>query len=197
MANVSSRPTQLCCVIRGFQTAPQFSRRLLLSLLLFGPLLAYADDLTWSTYSYPKFYEAIIATGSEALVYTDDKAPLYVLTRFVIEGSSTEQWTEALELLNTQRKNEPKNAKAWYDRFKTQGDEHCQSDWQVLSESRKTLMFERRSGDCPPFAAQHALYHVLYGKSEVFVFTATRIGEMDTATREGWLGILQSAEIKR
>jgi hypothetical protein len=170
---------------------------LLLSLLLFGPLPAYADDLTWSSYSYPKFSEAIIATGPDALVYTDDKAPLYVFTRFVIEGSSTEQWTESLELLNTQRKNEPKNVKAWYDRFKAEGTEHCQSDWQVLSESRKTLMFERRSGDCPPFAAQHALYRVLYGKNEVFVFTATRIGEMDAATREGWLGLLRSAEIKR
>jgi hypothetical protein len=183
--------------IGGLQKAPQLSRGLLLSLLLLGPLLACADDITWSAHSYPKFYEAIIAAGPEALVYTDDKAPRYVLTRFVIEGSSTEQWTEAMELLNTQRKDEPKNVKAWYDRFKSEGDEHCQSDWQILSESKKALMFERRSGNCPPFAAQHSLYHVLYGKSEVFVFIATRTGEMDAATREGWLGILQSAEIKR
>lgn len=196
MVNFIWRPAPLACVIRDVQRAPQFTRRLLLGLLLFVPVLAYADDITWRTDSYPKFQEAIVATGSEALVYTEDKAPLYVLTRFVIEGSSTEQWTEALELLNTQRKNEPKNVKAWYDRFKAQGDEHCRSDWKILSESRKALLFERRSDDCPSFAAQHTLYHVLYGKSEVFVFIATRIGEMDTATREGWLGILQSAEIK-
>ena len=169
----------------------------ILSLLLFGSSLAHADTATWDYSAYSKFSDAMFKSGSEPIIYTEDKAPLYVLMRFVVDGSSTEDWTEALEVINTQRKNEPKNARAWYGRFKEHAEETCASDWEVIKESKKTLMFERRAAECPPFEAQQALYCVLYGKRDVFVLIATRKNEMDTATREGWLKLLHSAEITR
>ncbi len=86
---------------------------------------------------------------------------------------------------------------AWYERFKAHGDETCESEWQVLKESKKALMFERHSDACEPFEAQHALYNLLYGKREVFLMIATRKGAMDADTRDGWMQLLQTAKVHR
>jgi hypothetical protein len=99
--------------------------------------------------------------------------------------------------MSTQRKNEPKNVKGWYDRFQAQGEKTCSSDWEILKESKKALMFERRVSNCDSFGTQHALYKVLYGKREVFVLIATRKAQMDAGTRDGWIELLKSAKISR
>ena len=163
----------------------------------FGPAGAFADNVTWNYGVYDKFEEAMAARESGPIVYTEDKAPLYVLTRFVIEGESADDWIEALEILNTNRKQEPKDVGMWYERFKAQGEETCPSEWRMLEQSKKALLFERLSHDCDPFEAQHAIYNVLYGKRDVFVFIATRKGEMATETRDGLLKLLRSVKISR
>jgi hypothetical protein len=172
-------------------------RLVLLSLLVIGPVVAHADSVNFDYSAYSKFFDAVFARESGPLIYEEDKAPLYVLQRFIVEGVSTDEWTEALEIMSTQRKNEPENVRGWYDRFQAQGEKTCPGDWEILKESKKELTFERSVNNCDPLGTQHALYKVLYGKREVFVLIATRKAQMDAGTRDGWIDLLKSAEISR
>ena len=172
-------------------------RLVLLCLLVIGPVIAHADSVNFDYSAYSRFSDAMFVRESGPLVYVEDEAPLYVLQRFIVEGASTDEWVEALEIMSTQRKNEPKNVRDWYDRFQAQGEKTCPSDWEILKESKKELTFERRVSSCDPHGTQHALYKVLYGKREVFVLIATRKAQMDAETRDGWIKLLKSAKISR
>lgn len=168
---------------------------LTLLIMLFVPTPAQAERLEWDYSANPSL--ANIATDPEPLIFTKDRAPEYVLTRFIIEGSSAEEWTESLEIMNTWKKNQPKDVSGWYEKFKLQEEASCQSAWEILEELKKSMIFERQSESCPPFAAQHALYRVLYGKRNIFVLIATRKEGMDDETRGSWMSVLESAEVKR
>lgn len=166
---------------------------LILVSVSFSP--AFAEGITWNFSSYAKLGDALMQP--EPIVYTEDKAPVYVLTRFVVEGNSAVDWTESLELLNTNRKNHPKKIEEWYETFKAQGDQNCPSQWQLIAEEKNSLTFERITTGCDGWEDQQALYRVIYGKRDVFTLIATRKGTMDAETREGWLQLLASASLKR
>lgn len=172
--------------------------RLLWFLVLLMPWAgaAQAEGVTYDLSAYPKLAEAILRTDPPPIVYTEDRAPVYVLTRFVVEGTSETEWQEALEVLNTLRKNQPKKLAGWYEKFKAQGEANCPGTWEMLEQSDKRIIFERSTPECPPFPAQQALYGVLYGKKEAFTLIATRKGGMDEATREAWLKVLQSSAVR-
>lgn len=156
-----------------------------------------ADDISWEIGAYPRFYEAIASPDAKPIVYTEDRAPRYVLTRFVIEGESADEWIEAFEILDAQRKGAPRTVEGWYEQFHQQGEQHCPGgNWEVLARGKNSITFERHTLACDGFAEQHALYRVLYGKHEIFSLVATRKGSMDEATRSGWLGVLESARVQ-
>ena len=175
--------------------AVQHRWTLILALVIFVPLSARAERLEWDYSASPKL--EMFITNPDPLIFTQDRAPEFVLTRFIVEGSSAEEWTESLEIMNTWKKNQPRNVSGWYEKFKLQGEETCHSDWKILEESKKSLMFERLSESCPPFGVQHAVYRVLYGKKNIFVLFATRKEGMDDGTRDSWIEVLESADIKR
>lgn len=157
---------------------------------------AQAEGVTYNLAANAKLIEAITRKDPPPIIYTEDRAPAYVLTRFVVEGTSETEWQEALEVLNTLRKNQPKKLAGWYEQFKAQGDANCPGAWEMLEQSEKRIIFERRTEECPPFPAQQALYGVLYGKKNAFTLIATRKGGMDEATREAWLEVLQSSAVR-
>lgn len=153
-----------------------------------------AERLSWEYTGYEKL----------AALFDSDAGPLYgekedrrkYLLRFVIEGDSLEDWTEILEIVSTWRKHEPENVRLWYERFQAQGDETCLSEWTVIDERTDSITFRRTAQNCEGFDDQDALYKVVYGKKKVFALFATIKGEMDDARRDGYLAVLESAEVR-
>ena len=164
-------------------------------------LPVWAQGMSWSYSEYDKF-ESIF--GEEARnqnegylpIYEEDRTPDYYLMRFVLEGPhDSDDWIEALEIINTARSDEPGSLKKWYKVFHANADSKCPSEWTVIEQERKSMLFERLSESCGGFPAQQALYRVLYGKYDVHVLIATRKPSMDDATRDGWLRMLRSAKL--
>jgi hypothetical protein len=169
-----------------------------LSLALVAPAAMAVDALKCSFADYDKLGRALVPQdGQKPIVYTEDRTPVYRLTRYVVEGTSAEDWVEALEILNTMRHDEPPTVAEWYQRYHEHGDASCKSEWSVLGQSESWLMFERKSGECPPHASQQAIYKVMYGKKQVFLLIGTRKGTMDEATRSGWLAVMASASVEQ
>jgi hypothetical protein len=116
-------------------------------------------------------------------------------SRVVVEGRAADDWVEALEVLNTLKRNEPKTPRQWFERF--QAAQTCAGEFALLEQNRRSLTFVRTTPACPPHAAQVGLYRALYGKDQVFVLIATRKGAMTDEACTAWLALLASAEIRR
>ena len=163
--------------------------------LLFAASAANGEGVGMGFHLYPKLMDAM-STSEGPIYYEEDRNPVYILSRIVVEGQSADDWVEAVETIATGRKYSQKNVAAWYESFRKQGDTNCPSEWQVLAQDKKTITFERRSPSCGEFGAQHALYRVIYGRHDVFTIIATRKGDMDTDMRQGWLAVLDSAVVQ-
>lgn len=165
--------------------------------LVWNSETALTDTIRLGSVEYYKlndFFNDQINDESRILL-VENNEPISRYTLLVLEGESTDQWTEALEIIVTLRMNAPKKVKKWYKGFQKQGDSRCPSEWRLLAEERKSLTFERISEHCPPLEAQHALFRVLYGKPEVFLLIATVKGTMDETTRSHWLAVLKSTKV--
>jgi hypothetical protein len=172
-------------------------RFVLLGIGLMGTALAAASEyVTWDNSLYAPL-EATLLRGDEAPIYTEDAAPAYVLTRFVVEAEGADDWVEALEVLNTLKRNEPKTPRQWFERFQAEAAQTCGGEFALLEQNKRSLTFVRTTPACPPHAAQVGLYRALYGKDQVFVLIATRKGVMTDEARAAWLALLGSAEIRR
>lgn len=163
--------------------------------LLLLSLPAAGENIYFKFDAYQKLGDSMLGKERPPIVYTEDKSPVYLLMRFVVDGASETEWTEALEVINTRRKDMPKTVAAWYEQFRAQGEASCPSEWIMLDESAKSMAFERRSPACPPHEAQDAVYRVLYGKKQAFTLIATRKGGMDDETRAGWIKVMETATI--
>jgi len=153
------------------------------------------ERLSWDYSGYDKL-QTLFDTESGPLYGERSVGRAYHL-RFMVEGESLQEWTEILEIINTRRRDEPDDARSWLERFQKQGNETCPSDWTTIEEQPDSITFRRTAKNCQDFDDQDAIYRVLYGKNNVYLILATRKGEMDKASREGWLNVLRSAEIKR
>ena len=163
--------------------------------MLLAALSVHAEErLSWDYSGYEKL----------AALFNSDAGPLYgekqdrrtYHLRFVVEGESLQDWTEILETISTRRKDEPDSVQQWFERFEAHGDETCPSEWTTIDENDSSIIFRRTTTGCQDFEDQDAVYHVVYGRKKVFVIFATMKGEMDEASRDGWLTVLRSAEIR-
>jgi len=182
-------------------TSSKCSRRQLASILLAVTALPLttssvhaAERLSWEYAGYEKL--ATLFDSEAGPLYGEKEDRRRYLLRFVVEGDSLEEWTEILEIVSTLRKHEPDNVKLWYERFQAQGNETCPSEWTTIEERADSITFRRTSKDCQGFDDQDALYKVVYGKKKVFALFATIKGEMDEADRDGYLTVLNSAEVR-
>ncbi len=120
-----------------------------------------------------------------------------LITRFVIDGTSADEWTSAFEILEISRKGQPKTAKEWFEAFNASGEEHCPGgEWSVELEDETSVLYERQTGECDGNPPQHSLNRVLYGKKKLFVLVFTSSAEMPEDTRDTWLTILTNASAK-
>jgi len=175
---------------------PSISRLLLATVLaLFAAVPAAAEGLIWDFGIYSAL-DAEMSAGENARIYSA-KDPNIRRTRFVLQGTGEEDWTEMFEVLNTQPRNEPKTAKLWYERLKTSADADCPSEWLVVEEVKSSMTVERRIPECAPLPARTILYRVMYGKQNVFALSANVVGDVSEDMRKSWLAVLASAKIMR
>ncbi len=164
------------------------------ALLTAAPAVDAKERLNWDYAGYDKL--AALFDSEAGPLYGEKEDRRRYLLRFVVEGESLEEWTEILELVSTWRKHEPDNVQLWLERFQAQGDETCPSEWTIIDEQVDSILFRRTAKNCQGFEDQDALYRVVYGRKKVFVLFATIKGEMDEVSRDGWLTVLRSAEMR-
>lgn len=168
---------------------------LVMAIFLLTSLPANARErLSWDYSVYDKL-NTLFTTG-EGPLYGEKQGRRTYHLRFVVEGESLQDWTEILEIINTDLRDEPDEVGAWFERFRVQGNKTCPSDWVVIEEQSDSIIFQRTAKNCQGFDDQDAVYRVLYGKKNVFVIFATLKGEMDEASRMGYLNVLRSAEVR-
>lgn len=163
----------------------------LIPLTLCAGLASAAETVTWRFESYPAL-EAAMMSGEN--MYTDQQ-PKYVLTRFVLQGSDADTWTEAFDVMNTMRRKEPKTPRKWLERLQKEPTPECAGRWSLTAETPESLTLERVTTGCPGQGEETALRRVLYGKDNVFVLTATVKGRMDDEARRTWHAVLVSATV--
>jgi hypothetical protein len=159
---------------------------------------ASAQAMSWDYSHYPPFQaltEALAKGQRQEAMYVEDRSPAYVLQRFVIEGKSATDWTDALEVLNTMRKAEPKTPTGWYERFQKQGAQ-CPSNWTLIAQNKDSVTFQRDSLACSLQPAQTGLYRVLYGKQQVFTLIFTSKAPLSEEKRRQVLAMLDSATVR-
>jgi len=86
--------------------------------LLFLSLPAVSENIHFKFDAYQKLGDSMLGKEHPPIVYTEDRSPVYLLMRFVVDGTSETEWTEALEVINTRRKDMPKSVADWYDQFR-------------------------------------------------------------------------------
>lgn len=119
------------------------------------------------------------------------------LTRFVYEGQSIEDWTEALEIFNTWKKNFPKSPEDAYKQQLEKRKKMCpEASFHVISQDNNSVLYEINTVNCPPHPDEHSITRLLYGRTNVFSLIYTnKTKDLSKEIRGEWLSILSEANI--
>ena len=142
------------------------------------------ENLRFSASMQPKFMQGFPGNG-------------YELTRFVLRGDSINEWTEALETFNAQRRNFPATIDAYLKQSMDLRRKTCpDSLFNVIKQDQNSILFEIRTTNCPPNPDEHSLTRTLYGNTNVFSLIYTnKVKELPPDKREEWIKYLSDASI--
>ncbi len=120
------------------------------------------------------------------------------LTRFVYEGESIENWTEALEIFNTWRKNFPPTPEKAYNMLIEKRIKMCpDAKANVIRQDNNSILYEIVTVNCHPHPDENSLNRILYGNSDIFQLIYTnKVRTLPAETRDEWIRILSEADIK-
>lgn len=142
---------------------------------------------------FPRLAERI---GQKEWTHAEEHHAGVTDVRTVIAGRSVDDWDIAFEMLQSERLNLPVTPQEWLKVYRASSDARCPGTWDVLAETRDSVLFQRRTGDCPPFRAQEALYRMMYGHANGCLLICTQMGTFDEATRQDCRALLESARIE-
>ncbi|MFX0204265.1 MAG: hypothetical protein ACFFCW_49845 [Candidatus Hodarchaeota archaeon] len=119
------------------------------------------------------------------------------LTRFVYEGKSIDDWTEALEAFNTLRKNYPPTLEGAYNFLIERRKKNCpESSFNVISKDSSSILYEIKTTNCPPHSDENSITRILYGNTNAFVLIYTnKIKSIPKEIRDEWIKIFSEAYI--
>lgn len=142
------------------------------------------EHISFSAKMQPKFVQGFPGQG-------------YELARFVISGESITKWTEALETLNTLRKNYPPTIEAAYKAQLEIRKKKCpDSAFNIIQQDNTSILYEIRTANCPPNPDEHSLTRTLYGSTNVFSLIYTnKVKELPADKRDEWIKYLSGARI--
>ncbi len=167
---------------------------LLVPLLLFAAP-ARAERLLFDHRIYPEI-GAVLDSGRKEMIHFDDSNPAYVFNRIAIQGTSAENWTEALEIVVRQPSRQVKSPADWLERLRGQAGDACPAAFTPIAEDARSLTFMRRAEPCASTPEEMTLYRIVAGRRSLFTLAARHKGAMDEARRQQWLRLLASARIE-
>lgn len=120
------------------------------------------------------------------------------LMRFVFEGQSIDDWSEAMEVINTWKKNFPKSPEEAYKQVLEKRKKMCpEASFHVISQDNNSILYEIKTVNCPPHPDEHSITRLLYGRTDVFNLIYTnKTKDLPKETREEWIRILSDAWIR-
>ncbi len=163
-----------------------------LAMVLASP--AFAEKLTFDHRTYPPL-EEVLDSGRAEMIRYDDSNLRYVTDRIVTQGTSVDNWTEALDIIVRARGPKMKSATDWASEIRLSVRAPCVSEFTTIAEDAISVTLERRSTGCAAGVAQTALYRIVAGKKSLFMLNVLQVGAMPDAARQQWLTLLASAHI--
>lgn len=171
-----------------------------LAILLVLPMLAaspaHAEKLLFDHQIQPRIGE-VLDSGRKEMVHYDDSNPAYVFDRIAIEGSSADNWTEALEIIVRSPGKTMKSAGDWLQQFRDQATPDCASQFVPIAQDESSLTFMKTSDACAGNPRETALYRIIAGRKSLFLLGARYKGAMDDSARGRWLTLLASARVEK
>lgn len=137
----------------------------------------------------------VLDSGRKEMILFDESNPAYVYDRIAIQGTSAENWTEALEIIVRTPGKAVRSPGDWVQQISATSAAACPSQVTSLARDESSLTFVRQSPACADSPAETALYRIVAGRKSLFLLGARFKGEMPAATRDRWLNVLASARI--
>lgn len=163
-----------------------------LSLLAATP--AHAEKLLFDHQLYPRIGE-VLDSGRKEMVLYDDSNPRYVYDRIALQGTSAQDWTEALEIIVRTPDKAVRTAGDWLSQMRGQSAPGCAGQFTPITQDQTSLTFMRQTPACAGAPAETALYRIVAGRKSLFLLGARYKGTMAPAMRERWLSLLASARV--
>ncbi|MEO5586055.1 MAG: hypothetical protein ABIQ81_00010 [Novosphingobium sp.] len=159
-----------------------------LSLLAASP--AHAEKLLFD----PRIGATLDSSDKDMILF-DARNPRYVFDRIALQGSSAQNWTEALEIIVRTPDKAIKTTGDWLQQIRDQSTASCTSQFTAIAQDATSLTFMRQSDACAAAPAETALYRIVAGRKSLFLLNARYKGAMDAAARERWLTLLATARV--
>ena len=166
--------------------------------VLFSTLLIMLPNIHQASAKQPESLSFTIPDGTEPKFIQDYNYGTVIVTRFVLQGNSIDDWTEAFEVINAMKSDYPKTPKEFCDNMIEKRKKTCATvDLSIIDETTESILYEIKSKQCAPFPDEQSLNRALYGKQNVFIliYTNRTPGGMTKQAREGWLGTISTAMI--
>jgi hypothetical protein len=167
---------------------------LLLVLISASPLAA--ERLHFDHRLYPPL-KAVFDNNRQEMIYFNNADPKYVVDRIAVQGKSADDWIEALNIIARTPSRIVKNTDDWLAEIRTQAENTCPSQFEILARDGNSITFSRRSTNCGEDKIQFSLYRIVAGKRSLFMLNATYRDDMTDAVRKQWLELLQSARLEK
>ena len=165
---------------------------LLLGIVLASP--AHAEKLEFDYRVYPAL-KAVFDDGRSEMIRYDDSNPKYVTDRIAVQGTSVDNWTEALDIVVRLRSSKMKVPADWAREIQQRSRARCPSTFTAIAEDANSLTFMRQSTGCPTGTPLTGLYRIVAGKRSLFMLNGFTLGEMPEPIRQQWLDLLRTAHL--
>lgn len=165
---------------------------LLLGIVLASP--AHAEKLEFDYRVYPAL-KAVFDDGRSEMIRYDDSNPKYVTDRIAVQGTSVDNWTEALDIVVRLRSSKIKSPTDWAQDIQQRSRARCTSMFTTIAEDANSLTFMRQSTGCPVGTPLTGLYRIVVGRRSLFMLYSFTLGEMTEPMRRQWLELLGTAHL--
>jgi hypothetical protein len=164
--------------------------------ILYTMLFIALPSIHKASAEIPERLSFITPDGIKPKFFQDYNYGNVFVARFVLQGNTIDDWTEAFEVINAMKVNYPKTPKEFVDNMIENRKKACSTvDLSIIDQAADSILYEITSKQCPPFPDEQSLNRVLYGNINVFILIYTnRTPEGITKqSRDSWIGTLSTA----